>query len=84
MWRPLYGLSHQPQMIDDDDDDDNGAFAAIGGMIERGNRSTRRKPASLPLGPPQIPYGLTLPRTRAASEGMQRLTYDQLIRLLTV
>jgi hypothetical protein len=25
----------------------------IGGMIGRGNRSTRRKPASVPLSPPQ-------------------------------
>jgi hypothetical protein len=29
----------------------------IGGMkIGRGNRSTRRKPAPTPLGPPQIPH----------------------------
>jgi hypothetical protein len=26
-----------------------------GGMIDRGNRSTRRKPAPLPLCPPQTP-----------------------------
>jgi hypothetical protein len=28
----------------------------IGGMIGRGNRSTGRKPASLPLWPPQTPH----------------------------
>jgi hypothetical protein len=27
----------------------------IGGMIGRGNRSTRRKPAPMPLCPPQTP-----------------------------
>jgi hypothetical protein len=31
----------------------------IGGMIGKGNRSTRRKPALVPLCPPQIPYDLT-------------------------
>jgi hypothetical protein len=30
----------------------------IGGMIGRGNRITRRKPAPLPLCPPQTPYAL--------------------------
>jgi hypothetical protein len=33
----------------------------------RGNRSTRRKPAPVPLCPPQIPYELTWARTRAAA-----------------
>jgi hypothetical protein len=33
-------------------DYDNGE---IGGMIGRGNRSTRRKPAPVPLCPPQTP-----------------------------
>jgi hypothetical protein len=45
----------------------------IGGMIGRGNRSTRRKPAPLPLCVPQIPHaGRT--RTRFAAVGSQRLT----------
>jgi hypothetical protein len=58
---PLY----QPQMIDDVD------CGAIGGMkIDRGNRSTRRKPAPAPLCPPQIP----LDQTTAAAVGSQRLT----------
>jgi hypothetical protein len=48
-------------MIDDE-------CGAVGGMrIGRGNRSTRRKPASVPLCPPQIPHDLTWARTRAAS-----------------
>jgi hypothetical protein len=45
----------------------------IGGMIDRGGRSTRRKPAPVPLCPPQTPYAA---RTwnRAAAVGSQRLT----------
>jgi hypothetical protein len=59
-------------MIDDDDDDDDGA---IGGMrIGRGNGNTRRKPASVPLCPPQIPHVLNRTRTRAAAVGSWRLT----------
>jgi hypothetical protein len=46
------GLLYQPQLIDDDDDD----CGVNGGMrIGRGNRSTRRKTAPVPLFPPQIP-----------------------------
>jgi hypothetical protein len=30
----------------------------IGGMIGRGDRTTRRKPAPVPLGPPQTPHAL--------------------------
>jgi hypothetical protein len=37
----------------------------IGGMIDRGNCSTRRKPAPMPLCPPQIPHAART-RTRAA------------------
>jgi hypothetical protein len=63
------GLLHKPQMIDDGD------CGAIGGMtIGRGNRSTRRKPASGPLCPPQIPHDQTRDRIRAAAVGSQRLT----------
>jgi hypothetical protein len=37
----------------------------FGGMkIDRGNRSTRRKPVPLPLCPPQIPHDLTGLETR--------------------
>jgi hypothetical protein len=53
-------------MIDVDD------YGAVGGMrIGRGNRSTRRKPAPVPLCPP---HDLTWDRTRAAAVGSQRLT----------
>jgi hypothetical protein len=38
-----------------------------GMMIGRGNRSTRRKPAPVPLCPPQIPHDLTWVRTRATA-----------------
>jgi hypothetical protein len=48
----------------------------IGGMmIGRGNRSTRRKSAPVPLCPPQNPHaGRT--RTRAVAVGSQRLTAE--------
>jgi hypothetical protein len=45
----------------------------IGGMIGRGNRSTRRKPAPVPLCPPQTPHAART-RTRTAAVGSQRLT----------
>jgi hypothetical protein len=52
-----------------------GDCGAIGGMkIGRGNRSTRRKPASTPLCPPQIQLHQTRDRTRVAAMGSQRLT----------
>jgi hypothetical protein len=55
--------------------DDKGNCGAIGGMnIGRGNRSTPRKPAPVPLCPLQIPHDLTWARTRAAAVGSQRLT----------
>jgi hypothetical protein len=44
-----------------------------GGMIGKGNRSTRRKPALMPLYPPQTPHAART-RTRAAAMGSQRLT----------
>jgi hypothetical protein len=62
------GLLYQPRMIDDD-------YGAVGGMrIGRRNRSTRRKPAPVPLCPPQIPHDLRWDRTRAAAVESQRLT----------
>jgi hypothetical protein len=42
--------------------------------IGRGNRSSLRKPAPVPLCPPQIPHDLTWDRTRAVAVGSQRLT----------
>jgi hypothetical protein len=48
------GLLYQPRMIGDGD------FGEIGGMkIGRGNQSTRRNPAPVPLCPPQIPRDQT-------------------------
>jgi hypothetical protein len=45
----------------------------IGGMIGRGNGSTRRKPAPVPLCPPQTPHAAGT-RTRASAVGSQPLT----------
>jgi hypothetical protein len=53
-------------------DYDNGE---IGGMTGRGNRSTRRRPAPVPLCPPQTPHAART-RTRAAAVGSQRLTAE--------
>jgi hypothetical protein len=56
-------------MIDDDD------YGAVGGMrVGRGNRSTRRKPAPVPLWPPQIPHDLTWDR-RGGKPATNRLSY---------
>jgi hypothetical protein len=67
--RPLTALLYQPRMIEDDE------CGAVGGMrIGRGNRSTWRKPSSMPLCPPQVPYDLTWALTRAAALGTRRLT----------
>jgi hypothetical protein len=44
----------------------------IGGMIGKGNRNTRRKPAPMPLCPPQNPHAAQT-RTRAAAVGSQLL-----------
>jgi hypothetical protein len=65
-------LLYQPQMIDDDDDDDCGAIGVI--RISRGDRSIRRKPATVSLCPPQIPHDLTRVRTRVAAVGSRILT----------
>jgi hypothetical protein len=55
-----------PSLVDYDDGE-------IGGMIGRGNQSTLRKPAPVPLCPPQTPLTAQM-RSRAASMGSQRLT----------
>jgi hypothetical protein len=44
-----------------------------GGVIDRWNRSTRRKPAPVPLCPPQTPHAART-RTRSAKVGSQSLT----------
>jgi hypothetical protein len=53
-------------------DYDNGE---IGGMIGKGNRSTRRKPTTVQLCPPQIPHAARK-RARAAAAGSQRVTAE--------
>jgi hypothetical protein len=66
--RPPFGLVYQHRMIDDE-------CGVVGGMrICRGNQRTRRKPASVPICPPQILHDLTWDRTRAAAVGSRRLT----------
>jgi hypothetical protein len=45
----------------------------IGGMIGRGNRRTRRKPAPMPLCPTQTPHAART-GTRPTAVGSQRLT----------
>jgi hypothetical protein len=52
-------------------DDDDGEIGVM--MIDRGNRGTRRKPAPVPLCPPQTPHAART-RTRAAAVGNQQLT----------
>jgi hypothetical protein len=63
------GLLYQPWMTVDDDE-----CGAIGEMPDRENWSTRIKPASVPLCPPQIPHDLNGARTRATAVGYRRLT----------
>jgi hypothetical protein len=73
--RSLTGLLYQLRMVDDDE------CGAVGGIwIGRGNRSTRIKPAPVPLCPPQIPHKLTWARTRVATIGSRRLTAWAMIR----
>jgi hypothetical protein len=68
------GLLHQPRMKMDDY-----KSGAIGGMIGRRNRSSRRKPAPVPLCSPQISHDPTRARTPAAAMGSRRLTVRRFI-----
>jgi hypothetical protein len=68
--RPLGTAATNRPIVSVPGDYDNGE---IGGMIGKGNRSTRRKPAPVPLSPPQTPHA-ALTRTRDAAVGSQRLT----------
>jgi hypothetical protein len=72
-WSPIGPLSivatSRPTVPAPGDYDDG----EIGGMIGRGNRSTWRKPAPVPLCPPQTPHAART-RTWAATVGSQRLT----------
>jgi hypothetical protein len=70
-WGPLGTEATDRPIVPAPVDYDDGE---IGGMeIGRGNRSTRRKPAPVPLCPPQTPHAARM-RTRAAAVGSQRLT----------
>jgi hypothetical protein len=51
--RPLSDLLYSRRMVDDE----SGVVVEM--RIGRGNRNTRRKPAPVPLCPPQIPHDLT-------------------------
>jgi hypothetical protein len=68
-WSPIGTTRHCGTVQAPGDYDDG----EIGGMIGRGNRSTRRKPVPMPLCPPQSPHAART-RTRAAAVGSQRLT----------
>jgi hypothetical protein len=57
-----------------DDDNENECRAVAGMRIGRGNRSTRKIPATVPLHAPQIPRDLTRDRIWAAAVGSRRLT----------
>jgi hypothetical protein len=63
---------------DDDDDDECGAVSGM--RIGRENRSARRKPAPLPLCPPQIQHNLTWVRTLVAAVVSRRLTSSAMAR----
>jgi hypothetical protein len=64
------GLLYQSQMIDDGD-----CGAIDGKKIGMGNRSTRRKPAPMPLCPPQNPHTGSKPGRRGGKPATNRLSY---------
>jgi hypothetical protein len=69
--RPLTVVLYQPRMLDDE-------CEAVGGMrLGRGNRGTRRKPASVPLRPPQLPHDdlESNPDRRGGKLATNRLSY---------
>jgi hypothetical protein len=53
-------------------DDESGEVGGMG--IGKRNRSTRRKRASVPLCPPQIPHNMSRAGTRAAAVGGKAAT----------
>jgi hypothetical protein len=62
---------------DDEDDNNNGddEYGSVDGMrIDKGNQSTQRKPAPVPLFPPQIPHGVTWDHTQTSTVGNQQVT----------
>jgi hypothetical protein len=61
---PLGTAATNKTFVPSQGDYDDGEFGGM--MIGRGNRSTRRKPAPVPLCPPQTPH-VARTRTRAAA-----------------
>jgi hypothetical protein len=59
--RLLTGMFYQTRMLMNDE------YGAVGGLLDMGDRSNQRKPARVPLRPPQIPYHLKRTRTQAAT-----------------
>jgi hypothetical protein len=75
--RPLFGLLYQAWMIDDDE---SGAFGGM--IIGRGNRSTLRKHALVPLCSPQKPTWPDLgsnPGPRSGKRATNPLSYGTAI-----
>jgi hypothetical protein len=66
--QPLFALLYHPQTKDDDE------YRAVDGMIGKGIQSTQRRPAPVPLCPPQIPHDLT----QAALVGRSYVSFIQL------
>jgi hypothetical protein len=57
----------------------------IGGMIDRGDRSTRRNPAPMPLGPPQTPVCPDAnPDRRGGKPATNRLSYGTALSVLAL
>jgi hypothetical protein len=65
----ITGLLYPPRMMMNDDE-----CRAVGGIIGRGNRSTRRKPTPVTLCPSWSPHDLNRDRTQAAAMGFMRLS----------
>jgi hypothetical protein len=65
--RPLNGLLYQSWIMMDDDHE----CGVVGGMLDKGNRCTWRKPP-VPLSLPQILSDLTWVRTLATAVGCRR------------
>jgi hypothetical protein len=65
---PLLGQLYQPRMMD------GGECGAVGGMVGRGNQSTREYSVSVSLCSTQIPHDLPRAQTRATAVASRRLT----------
>jgi hypothetical protein len=68
---PLGTAATKRSFVPASGDYDDGEIGEM--MIGTGNRSSRRKSAPVPLGPPQNPQAAWT-RTRAAAVGSQRIT----------